>query len=60
MPMYVVELNYLIGIEADSSIEAERCAIQLVEDGQYDPNDIHISLWKYEKKENKNGNKNET
>lgn len=45
MPMYVVTLTYLVGIEADSAEEAEQCAIQLVEDGQWDPNDIETELW---------------
>lgn len=50
MSMYVVTLTYLVGVEADSVKEAEEIAKTLIEDGQWDPNDIETELWEEKNK----------
>ena len=47
MPKYMITLTYLVSIEADSSDEAEKIAIQEIEDGKWNPNDIETEIWNY-------------
>ena len=47
MSKYAVTLTYLVIVEADNVSEAEKIALQEVEDGEWNPNDIETEKWEY-------------